>query len=140
MTTDPPSPQVACPRKRLPAILSALFLLGMTALGCLVAVWTRCDVPDVPSFLCKPVLAVIHVLLLGTWVASWLLFWKHALGGLGGRLFGLGVAVLVAIAAEACQIWIPGHICDVVGVSCNLVGAALAVLLLRGHLRRPGPE
>lgn len=72
-------------------------------------------------------MCLIHVVILGLWTAAWLVFWKHALRAQGGWPLAVTVALAAAVVAELMQIWWPGHVCDALGLGCNLAGVALVL-------------
>ena len=106
---------------------STLLLIASTALGVAVAYLTRSDLLR-GTGIGKPVLCIFHVLILWSWAAAWLTFWRYALNSMGGWLLALSVALTAAVAAELVQHWLPGHVWDWMGLSCNLAGVALAAL------------
>ena len=102
-------------------------LIAATALGLAVAHLTRSDLLS-GTGIGKPVLCLCHVAILWIWAAAWLAFWRNGLNSVGGWPLALSVAVTTAIAAELVQRWLPGHVWDWMGLSCNLAGVVLAVL------------
>jgi hypothetical protein len=112
---------------------STVVLTAATLFGAAMAVLTRSDVLPKDTLLNKPMLCLLHALVLGLWAAGWMNFWKHALNARGGRGFGIFVALVAAIAAELIQRWLPGHVCDLLGMTCNLAGALLAIVATRAR-------
>jgi hypothetical protein len=107
---------------------STILLCAATVLGLVVAVLTRSGALPKDTWVCKPVMCLFHFGILGIWSTAWLGFWKHVLKARGGWRLAAGIAILAAVTAELIQIWWPGHICDALGMGCNLVGAILAIL------------
>ena len=103
--------------------VSAILLSLATLFGVEMGVLTRWDVLPPDTWVTWPVLCLVHVVVLGTWTAAWLRFWKRMLGTWGDWRFAASIAVAAAVAAEAAQFWLPGHIPDAAGLVCNLAGA-----------------
>jgi len=80
---------------------STIFLAAATLIGIEVAVWTRFDLlpPKTWVWVTGPVLCAAHVLVLGLWSWSWLLFWKHTLRKRGGFRLAVVVALCPRIVS-----------------------------------------
>ena len=115
--------------------VSAILLSLATLFGVEMAVLTRWDTLPPDTCVAGPVLYLAHLIVLGTWTAAWLRFWKHMLGTWGGWRWAVSVAMSAAVAAEAVQFWLPGHIPDAAGLVCNLAGAGSVLAWVRRRAR-----
>ena len=115
--------------------VSAILLCLATFFGVEVAVLTRWDALPPDTWVTGPVLCLAHVVVLGSWAAAWLCFWKRMLGSRGGWRLAVSVAVSAAVAAEAVQFWLPGHVPDAIGLVCNLAGACGVLAWVRWRSR-----
>lgn len=120
--------QMKCTSLRTPFV-GVLLLGGATLSGLVVAVLTRADkLPRNSWWVCKPFMCLLHIAILGVWTVAWLFFWKHTLEARGGWRFAISVALTAAVAAEVVQLWLPGHLCDALGVCCSLTGSAAVIV------------
>jgi hypothetical protein len=107
-------------------MLRMLTLAVITVFGFLVSEWTRWDRMDLGHWPTWPVCSLAHLVVLGMWTWAWLWCW-HGSYHLNKRLVS-GIPYVAAIAAEAMQYKMPGHVPDVVGLLLNLVAAGGASL------------
>ena len=119
-------------------MLRLFFLAVTTAFGFQVAEWTRWDRMDLGLWPTWPVNISAHLVVLSLWTWAWLWCW-HGSTRLNNLLVS-GIPYIAAIAAEAIQYKMKGHVPDIIGLVLNLVAAGGASLAYRRILRQGGKD
>jgi hypothetical protein len=100
-------------------------LVAVSLVGFLVAHWTRHDRLPRIIWWSGVYNVMAHIGVLALWTFTWCFFWRDIFRHRYEALFM--VPVVLATVAELGQSFTPGHIPDLGGLGCNLIGSAMGL-------------